>query len=148
MNAKDKFAVLALLLGVALACNDDSAGPAASDITGTWQATQVEYVSVAQPTVSIDLIADEDYSATLVLASSGSYTFTLTPPGGQPTVDTGTWELDGEVLTVAPAGTQFTLQFDIALSGDTLRLSGADAEYDFDDDTIPEDAKLNLVVTR
>ncbi len=146
MGDRRKFVVLSLLLGAAFACGDDSAGPAASEITGTWQATKVEYVSVAQPSVSVDLIADEDWSATLVLGANGSYTFTRTPPGGQPLVDTGTWELDGDVLNVAPAGTQFRLQFDIALSGNTLRLSGADVEYAFNGSA--EDAKLNLVLTR
>ena len=149
MGAKRKFSVLAFSLfpGLTLACGGDSAGPSPSEITGTWQATQVEYVSVAQPSVSVDLIADEDYSATLVLAANGSYTFTLTPPADQPQVTTGTWELAGDVLNVAPTGTQFRLQFDIALSGNTLRLTGAGAEYEFVDNQ-PEDATLNLVLTR
>jgi len=139
---------LSLFCGMALACGDDAAGPSPSEITGTWQATKVEYVSTAQPTVSVDLIADEDYTVTLVLAANGSYTFTQTPPGEQPQTSTGTWELDGDVFDVAPTGTQYRLQFEIALSGNTLSLSGADAEYDFDGDQSPEDAKLNMVLTR
>lgn len=148
MGATQKFVVLSLLVVAALACGDGSVGPAASDITGTWQATQVEYVSVAQPSQSVDLIADEDWTVTLALAANGTYTFTQTPPGEQPQTSTGTWELDGDVFNVAPTGTQYRLQFEIALSGSTLSLTGADAEYDFDDDGSPEDAKLNLVLTR
>ena len=150
MGANRMFVVsaLSLLSGVALACGDDAAGPSPSEITGTWQATHVEYVSVAQPTVSVDLIVDEDYTVTLVLAANGSYTFTQTPPGEPPQTSTGTWEVDGDVFDVAPTGTQYRLQFEIALSGNTLSLSGADAEYDFDGDDTPEDAKLNMVLTR
>lgn len=149
MGARHKFATFLLILlpALAVACGDGSVGPSAGEITGTWQATKYEYVSVADPSTSVDLIADEDWSVTLVLASDGSYTLTQTPPGGGPQMSTGTWDLDGDVFDVAPTGTQFRLQFDIALSGNTLRLTGADAEYEFIENQ-PEDAKLNMVLTR
>lgn len=110
MGANHKFVafVLGLLPGLALACGGDAAGPSASELTGTWQATQVEYVRVADPSTSVDLIADENWTVTLVLTSSGGYTLTQTPPGGGPRVSTGTWDLDGDVLNVAPTGTVFT----------------------------------------
>ncbi|MGD8869618.1 MAG: lipocalin family protein [Gemmatimonadales bacterium] len=149
MGARHEFAafLLTLLAGLALACGDGSVGPSASEITGSWQATSYEYVSVADPSTSVDLIADENWSVTLALASNGSYTLTQTPPGGGPQMSSGTWELDGDVFNVAPTGTQFRLQFDIVLSGNILRLTGADAEYEFVENQ-PEDAKLNMVFTR
>jgi hypothetical protein len=148
MGATQKFVVLSLLVVTALACGDGSVGPSASEITGTWQATKVEYVSVAQPSLSVDLIADEDWTVTLALAANRTYTFTQTPPDEQPQTSTGTWELDGDVFNVAPTGTQYRLQFEIALSGNTLSLTGADAEYDIDGDLSAEDAKLNMAFTR
>lgn len=138
---------LVLLLGAAVACGEDSAGPSQDDIVGTWEATVMEFVSVSAPVDTVDLIADGG-SATLVLAANGTYTFTVTPVGDPPDVQTGTWELGGEVMTVSPTGLPFSYQFDVVLAGDTLSLSGADAEYDFDGDDVPEAAKLNLVLVR
>jgi hypothetical protein len=146
MASKRRAVSIALLLSAA-ACGDDSAGPTASQITGTWQATQVEFVRVAAPAVSVDLIAAGG-SATLVLASDRNFTYTVTPPGELTGLETGTWELDGAILTMTPTHLTFSLQFEVQLSGDTLRLSGADAEYDFDGDHVAEPAKLNLVLVR
>ncbi|UCC49250.1 MAG: lipocalin family protein [Gemmatimonadota bacterium] len=146
MASKRRAVSIALLLSAA-ACGDDSAGPTAGEITGTWQATQVEFVRVATPAVSVDLIAAGG-SATLVLASDSNYTYTETPAGELPQIETGTWELHGAILTMTPSDSRFSLQFEVALSGDTLRLSGADVEYDFDGDHVAEPAKLNLVLVR
>ena len=147
MGAKRSGLVLLLFVGAALACSNDGVGPSVDQIVGTWTATKVEYVSVSQPVQTVDLIA-EGGTATLVLNANESYTFTLTPSGEPPVIDTGDWDLDGDIFTVMPNGTTFELQFEIALSGNTLTLSGADAEYDFDDDQQEEDAKMNLVLVR
>jgi hypothetical protein len=147
MGAKRSSSILALLLGVALACGDDAAGPSAEELTGTWEATRLEYVSVSAPVQTVDLIADGG-SATLVLAPAGTYTFTIIPDGEPQATLSGTWESGGDVLTMTVTGASFSLQFALSLSGDTLRLSGADAEYDFDGDDVAEPARLNLVLTR
>ncbi|MGD2152406.1 MAG: lipocalin family protein [Gemmatimonadales bacterium] len=145
MGAKWNLLSLPLLAGAALACGSDGVGPAPDQIAGTWTATKMEYVSVAQPAQTVDLI-DEGGTATLLLNEVGTYTFTVTPNGEPQTVETGDWELNGDVMTVTPDGVIFELQFDVALSGNTLSLSGADAEYDFGGG--PEDAKLNLELVR
>jgi len=147
MGVKRSGSSLLLFLGAAVACGGDGVGPSPDEIAGTWTATKVEYVSVSQPVQTVDLIA-QGGTATLVLNAAGTYTFTLTPNGEPTVVDNGDWELDGDIITVMPNGTNFELQFDVALSGNTLSLSGADTEYDFDADQQNEDAKLNLVLVR
>jgi hypothetical protein len=147
MGAKRSGLSLLLFMGAALACGDDGVGPSADEIAGTWTATKVEYVSVSQPVRTVDLIA-EGGTATLVLNAAGTYVFTLTPNAEPTVVDTGEWQLDGDIITLMPNWTSFEFQFDVALSGNTLTLSGADSEYDFDGDHQPDDAKLNLVLVR
>jgi len=145
MGAKLRGLSLLLFGGAALACGSDGVGPSPDEIAGTWTATKMEYVSVSQPVQTVDLI-DEGGTATLALNANGTYTFTVTPNGEPQTVDTGDWELDGDIMTVLPDGTTFQLQFDVALAGNTLTLTGADAEFDFGSGD--EDAKLNLELVR
>ena len=45
-------------------------------------------------------------------------------------------------------GSNNQMQFDATLSGNTLTLTGADRDYDLNDDGMPEPAKLNLTLTR
>ncbi len=148
MDAQHCSVGLALLVGAALACgDDDGTGPAASEITGTWQATTVEYVKVGQPAQTKQML-EGGGTATLVLAAAGTYIFTITPAGQPADIETGAWQLQGDIMVVTPAGSLFSLEFDVSLSGNTLRLTGADSEYDFDDDGNSEPAKLNLVLIR
>lgn len=148
MNARYCSVGLALVVGATLTCgDDDGAGPSASDITGMWQATSVEYVAAGQPALTEQLLAGGG-TATLELAAGGTYTFTLTPAGAPTEIENGGWQLLGDVMVVTPEGALFSLVFDVSLSGNTLRLSGADTEFDFDDDGTPEPAVLNLVLTR
>lgn len=140
--------LLTILAGVALAC-DDETGPSAEELAGTWQATEVEYVSVSQPVQSVDVIAAGG-SATLVLANAGTFTWTITPVGEPAQVRSGDWEAGGDVLTLTETGVPFMseFQFNVVLTGNTLTLSGADSEYDFDGDSQEEPAKLSMVLER
>lgn len=147
MAAKRSGLSLLLFLGAAVACGGDGVGPSADEIVGSWTVTKVEYVSVSQPVQTIDLIA-EGGTGTLVFNAAGTYVFTLTPSGEPAQLDTGDWELDGDIMSMWPNGTNFEMQFDVALSGDRLTLSGADTEYDFDGDHQEDEAKLNLALVR
>jgi hypothetical protein len=51
-----------------------------------------------------------------------------------------------DMLSLNYAGGEW--QFDMVLSGNTLTLSGADGEYDFNDDDVDDPAKVNLVLVR
>jgi len=62
----------------------------------------------------------------------------------------GTWSSSSEVFTIrhSEGGNTIAWQFDWNLSGNTLTLSGADNELDFDGDDLGDPAKLNLVLVR
>ncbi len=138
---------MVLLLVVGMGCGgDDPSGPSKAEITGTWQATKVEYTTPAGVPM-VDLIALGG-SASLVLNTDNSLVYTITPAGGVANVTTGTWQLSTDMMTVTPTGMLFSWQFDVEYSTDELRMSGADVEFDYDNDDIDEPAKLNLVLTR
>lgn len=137
-----------IVLAVAgVGCGDDEpSGPSEDEITGTWLATKVEYTN---PEVgpAVDLIALGG-SASLILNPDNSLAYTVTPSGGAADVTEGTWQLGGQVMTITPAGMPFSWQFEVDFSGDGLRMSGANVEFDLDDDDIDEPAELNLEFTR
>lgn len=135
---------LGLLLGGAISCKSDSTGPSAASITGIWQATKVEYVSTTG-LGSFDVV-DHGGSATLMLNTDKTFSYLCTL--GTDTVEnlTGTWDVT-DVLTLN-MGPNNQMQFDASLARDTLTLTGADREYDLNDDGMREPAKLNLTLTR
>jgi hypothetical protein len=141
--------VLAALVVAVAACGSDeeTTAPLRNGIIGNWEATQVEYRSRINASVRIDLI-EASATATLTIGADNSYVLTITRLGGSPEITTATWMLDGGVLSVTPTGMPWSWQFSVQLSGDSLRLGGADAEYDFDNDGQADPAQLTLVLTR
>lgn len=133
-----------LLLGAAVSCKKDATGPSPASITGTWQATKVEYVSTTG-LGAFDVVAHGG-SATLTLNADKTFTYLCTL--GAKTVENlaGTWDVT-DVLTLS-MGPNNQMQFDAALKGNTLTLSGADRDYDLNNDGLGEPAKLNLTLTR
>lgn len=129
---------------MAVACSDDT-GPSEGELTGSWLATKVELVSVANPATKIDLVA-LGATVRLVLAASNTYTLTLIVPGEPQEVQTGTWSASKDVLTLSDSdGDQ---QFDMSLNGNTLILTGASGEFDFNDDGVDEAATVNVTLVR
>jgi hypothetical protein len=126
---------------LAVACSDDT-GPSEDELVGTWNATKLEFVTEG---LTFDAIA---FGATLqlVLRGDGTYTVTLGFPGEPAETETGTWSASEDVLTLS--GSSGDMQFDMSLSGGTLRLTGADGEFDIDDDGVDEPVKVNLTLVR
>ena len=58
----------------------------------------------------------------------------------------GTWSVT-DVLTLS-MGTNNEMQFDATLSGNSLALTGADRDYDFNNDGKGEPGKLNITLAR
>ena len=146
------------LIAVVALCLTSSCG--GSDTTppetlvGAWNATSVELVSMADPAVHVDLVADLGASVTLVLEADNNYTLTVTYTGDEPgdswpwgtnSVVTGNWSAT-DVLTLQTSPTS-EWQFEIQLNGDSLSLTEADTSFDFGGDGTPEDADLSLDLT-
>lgn len=132
---------------------DDPAAPPAETLVGTWSATSVELVSLANPAVRADLVEDYGAALTLVLAANDAFTMALDyadpGPGGPWGADatiTGTWS-STDVLTLQTSPTS-QWQFETVLNGNTLTLTEADTSFDFDGDGAPEDADFGMTLVR
>ena len=144
MSLRTRLAVA--LAAASLGCGKDKAPPSES-FAGTWNATRVEFVSTADPATRVDIVA-QGSKVTVVLDARGTYTTTTRAPGLPDDVSTGTWSASSDVITMQETGVPWSQQFSYALAGNTLTLTGADAEFDFDDDGTGEPAKLNVTLTR
>lgn len=141
-------ATVALVTILLTACGKDNpTGPKPSEITGRWTATKVEYVNKAAPATRVDLIA-LGTAVVVSINSDKSFLSIETPSGGSPDTTTGDWSMDGEIFKVTPTGMPFSWEWNAALSGNTLSLTGADMEYDFDGNSVPEQADQNMTLVR
>ena len=141
--------LLTLIASLATSCDDDDpSGPAAPSLVGTWNLTAIELVSVANSSIQVDLM-DEGVTGSLALEGDGDFVLSVIDPVEGPESFTGTWSMT-DVLTLEHDAGQFVgeWQFDVTLTGNTLRLTGADAEFDFNDDGVEDPAKLNITGTR
>jgi len=137
------FAAAVLLM----ACGGDGSGPRPNEFAGTWNATKYQFTNKANTAQKVDVIS---LGATLVviLDQNGTYQATLTMPGDAPEVTTGTWDASVDVFTIRETGSTGEMQFDYTLSGNTLTLSGANDDFDFDSDGNPEPARVSAILTR
>jgi hypothetical protein len=114
---------------------------------GTWDATKVEYTSVANPATKVDLIALGG-AFVVTLDGGGTFQASLRSPGETvPALATGTWSVEGGTFTLAPS-TGSPLMFSYTLSGTTLTVAGATDAYDFNGDQVPEAATLGGVFVK
>jgi hypothetical protein len=139
--------VAAIAAGAACGGGDGGAGPSPSAITGTWQLTKVLFVGQANPQQSVDLIALGG-TGTLTFNSDNTFSYTVTVPPAAPETTTGTWSLGGQVLTLIRDGFSGNLQFDVTLSGQTLKLAGGHVDFDVNNDGTDEPAILTLEATK
>jgi hypothetical protein len=139
-------AIVAAILGAAAACGgggDGGGGPSPSQVIGSWNVTKLLFVSQANPQQSVDRIA-QGATAVMVIDANNGFTLTITPTTGPQEIQTGTWSLSGQIFTVTPTGMPFNWQFNIASTGTTIRLSGADVDFDVNNDGTDEPAKLTI----
>jgi len=139
----------AVLIPLVTACDDDPTEPVPVNLTGTWSLTRIELVSTENPLIRVDMI-DEGVTATLVLAAGGDYSLTLVDPVEGTETLAGDWThtdtLILECLSGGFAGT--TWEFQVEVRNGVLELTGADGQYDFDDDGEEDPAILNLTAVR
>jgi hypothetical protein len=139
---KTAFCICASLIALLLGSCKSPSGPSSETLAGTWRATKAQYVKVADANVTVDVVA-EGSSVSLVLAT-GTYTFTVNDTRVPQSVTTGSWTSSKDTLTLAPAGTTFTIVFDMSLNGSTLTLNGGGVMFDFNFNETFEDATLNM----
>jgi hypothetical protein len=147
MTARHPLAYSALFF-VAAACGGGSTSPPPQGLGGSWSASKIEFVAATNSSTKVDIIPLGG-AASLVLNADNTFQFTMALPGEAPLASTGTWSATSDVVTMNFAtGLHGNWQFDMTLSGNTLNLTGAGSEFDFNDDGHAEDARLNLVFTR
>jgi hypothetical protein len=133
----------------------DTTAPPEETLVGTWNATSVELVSMANPADRVDLVADLGAAVTLVLEADNNFTLTVTYTGEEPggpwgmnSVDSGTWSVT-DVLTLQMSPTsEWQFEADLDAGGNALTLTEADTSFDFGGDGTLEDADLSLELTR
>ncbi|HSB55680.1 MAG TPA: hypothetical protein VLD58_15070 [Gemmatimonadales bacterium] len=141
---------LALALGVAVAaCGGGATAPSPTSFAGSWRATKVEYVSIANPATKIDVIA-QGATLTVQLNAGGSYSSVMTIPGEPQENTTGTWSASSDIFTMhwLEGAIPNEMQFDYALGSSTLTLTGADTDFDFAGTGQSQAAKLNVTLVR
>lgn len=144
-------AIVAVLLTAS--CGQSDSAPPPETLVGTWTATSVKLVSMANTAVQVDLVADLGAAVTLVLGPDNNFTLTVAYTGDEPggpwgtsSVVTGTWS-STDVLTLQMSATS-QWQCEVDLNGDSLTLTEADTSFDFDGNGTVEDADLSFELTR
>jgi hypothetical protein len=154
------FATLVVVASVAAGCGGDSGSGGSSSspsspsgttttqtgLEGNWLATKAEFVSSANASKRVDVVA-KGTKVTLALTGS-SFVLTMTDPGVAPKVTNGTWTASRDTMTLTPAGMSWSWQFDMTQSGNNLTLNGASVEFDFAANGAMEQAKLYMTLVR
>lgn len=145
------FAALVLATALTPACGSDSGGgsnpaaPTPQTLEGTWRATKAQFVSVANSSRQVDIIAQ---GSTVTIAYAGTnYTYSQTESGKQQQVQTGTWSASTDVMTMRPTGVTWNIQFNMTFGGNNLTLNGGSVQFDFNNGVF-EEAKLNMNLVR
>ena len=140
----------ALALIVMAACTDDtSVGVEPDDLAGTWTSTSFVLTSVANPSMTMNLVEEEGALVTLVLGADGAYDFTFTSTVEETEHEEGTYVVSGNSMTITPVVPEGLDPevIGIARVGDTLTLT-LDDEIVFTDGGNAEAAVLVIVLTR
>lgn len=140
-------ACIVIVSGSVLGCGEDGAGPSLASILGTWTATKIELVRVANPATKTDVFAI-GVTASLELNANQTFTSTFDAPGSQADISTGTFTYSAGTLTLNTTSSipPETLTFGVGRSGNTMTLTGGAIDFDFG--TGEEPATLNLTLTK
>lgn len=133
---------LGLVAAASIGCGDSgSTGPSASSLIGTWSATKVEMVSLADTTYRIDGL---EGGQTLVLYIYEDHTWESiqTRPGQSDFHGAGTWSLSGRTLTITAEG-ESPEKFRVSCDGSIMKLS-LETTWDYDFDGTAEPARMSM----
>ena len=132
---------LAVAATLVMGCSD-STGLDLQDLVGTWDAQSYSFVDQATGTMSVDLIATQGASFTLVVTENGSASTVFNDGQGGSSSDSGQFSSDGQNLTLAGE------TFAATRSGNTLTLVDSTSEYDFDGDGSDDLGTLTIILQR
>ena len=139
--------VLVAIFSVCCGGGSSNTAPSPATLAGSWKASRAEFVSASNSSIRVEAVS-QGYTIVITLDSAGSYQQVVTAPGESGETTTGTWSASSDVLTLKPAGVSFNIQFDMALNGNTLLLSGGHVQFDINNDNVDEETILNLAMTR
>lgn len=125
-------------------CEDTGTGVEPDDIAGTWTATAIVFTSVADPTVSVDLVVAEQAVVTLVLLADATYTFTFSSALEPTENEAGTYTVTGTDLNFTPTDGGNPETFTISRIGDNMTLTGTDT---FEFDPLAGEEAVSMVIT-
>lgn len=138
----------AMALIVMSACTEGAGvGLEPNELAGTWVASSMVFTSVADNTLSVDVVAAEAAVVTLVLGVDGTYTFSFVS-SLETDQEAGDYTVSGNTLTVTPttpAGLDAE-SMTISRNGDSMTLTLADF-FDFVDG-VEEAATLVITLAR
>ena len=124
------------------------AGVEPDDLAGTWTATAMVFTSVADPTLSVDIVAVDGAALTIVLVADATYTFAFTSPVEPSENLDGAYEVTGTTLTFSPSGTGSPEPYTLVRDGDTMTLTDAADAYVFTPQGAEESATLVITLAR
>ncbi len=144
--------ILIVVVAAAPACSsssgvtngDDETTEPLGELVGTWKATSMVLTARSDPSVSVDIVQNEDVNGTftMVFRSSGRYTAVLSVFAQEPEREEGTVTRSGNTLRFQPdGGVSDTVTW--SLSDGVLTLDG-ESTFDFNQDGTEEEATLHL----
>ena len=137
---------LAALILMSACTEGEGTGVEPDHLAGTWTSTSFVLTSVANPSMSMDLVAEEGAALTLVLGADGTYSFTFVSNVEPTENEVGTYTVSGNTMTVTPTdGLVETIV--ILRDGDTLTMT-MDDEIVFTDGANAEAAVLVIILAR
>ena len=137
---------LALIL--VAGCTDATGGTGVEpdDLAGTWTSTSLILTSVANPSMLMDLVAEEGAAVTIVLGADGTYTFTFVSDVEPTENEIGIYTVAGNIMTITPTD-GFVETIVILRDGNTMTMT-LDEEIVFIDGTNAEAAVMVITLTR
>lgn len=153
MTPRVRTAVLCTLLLVApAACGDITSIEAELTpevLAGDWEATTLNITNLANPSESLDLLA-EGGALTLRFTLDGRATQFLTTPEGETLVSEGTYEIDPPFLLLGDdSGVDaYAYELQSSQTGNSLTIATSDLVFDFQGDGEPDPALFAGVLIR
>lgn len=132
-------------------CGDGGTGPgdvSVADLAGSWILTTWEYRKDSNPQIGEDLVVIDGLNGRLIIQTDGSFTFTRNAPEQPGSIETGTLQISGGLLTFNDAAEgPITYSFEL-VGNNILTLSTDDVEWMFEGDNNPSAASLLIELER